>query len=115
MSMTRRQFAEKKIKPAMESVENLFNPFVVIGVDENSLSTLQTELEARMSIVVEDAVVTTNEDYSLEERLIGIASDLSKLSATIRQEEPDTDNSELGIKKFGERLGEKLKLFTNDE
>ena len=115
MSMTRRQFAEKKIKPAMESVENLFNPFVVIGVDENSLSTLQTEVEARMSIVVEDAVVTTNEDYSLEERLIGIASDLSKLSATIRQEEPDTDNSELGIKKFGERLGEKLKLFTNDE
>ena len=115
MSMTRRQFAEKKIKPAMESLENLFNPFVVIGVDENSLSLLQSEVEARMTIEVEDTTATTNEDYSLEKRLIEIASDLSKLSATIRQEETDTDNSDLGIKKFGERLGEKLTLFTNDE
>lgn len=115
MAMTRRQFAEKKIKPRMESLENIFNPFVVSGVDENSLLPLQTEVAARMNLAAEDVQTTTNEDYSLEESLIRIAADLSRLRATIEQEEPDTNSSELGIKKFGERLGEKLKLFTNDE
>ncbi len=115
MAMTRLQFAEKKIKPAMDSLKNIFNPFVVSGVDENSLLPLQTEVSARMALGVDDSQITTTDDYSLEESLIRIAADLSRLRATIEQEEPSIDSEELGIKKFGERLGEKLKLFTNDE
>ena len=115
MAMTQRQFAEKKIKPSMESVENLFSPFELIVVDKTSMSRLQKEVAARLALEEGDALATTDEDYSLEQNLVKIATDLSRLNATIRQEELDSNNSELGIKKFGERLGEKLTLFTNDE
>jgi len=115
MGINKEKFIQLKLEPALLNVERSLERFSSIEIDRATFEGLKKNVDSVKTYDDDDReLMASPDDEALQEKLMQSAADLATLASVVSGETPSGD-TEWGVKKFGEKFGQKFQLYVNTD